>query len=381
MFQLVWATPRTALARRFGLSDVAIAKHCRKANIPMPPLGYWARIAAGKNPAKVPTLPLRLPGQEDRVTLGATDRYRAYYPEEDLTKPLVEPVFTDSEEELVAEATGRLGKVRFVSDLSNPHSGLRAVLDSEERLREKGKQPYSSYYKPHFDAPHFQRQLRLINSLFLAFERIGCSGQVYIDDQWVRGIGTTHTLRTTVRIGDVGIGIEFIESKAPSDAKATSRSATTTLRAMSWHEGLPPSHWQDAPDNKLEKQLTEIAHALLGRAERLLRLSVASEYQRRVERREAIVRKQEAERAEAERQRLEEIAQHRQACRQSLIDLSRDYQEARNIRDMVDAFKLHPENTAGNRATFDEWSLKALAIADSIDPLSKNFLSVISGLD
>lgn len=381
MFQLLWSTPRTALAKRFGISDVAIAKHCRKANIPMPPLGYWARIAAGKNPAKVPSLPLRLPGQEDRVTLGATTRYRAYYPEEDLTEDLTEPVFVDSEEHLVAEAISRLGKVRFVSDLSNPHPGLRSVLDSEERLREKSKQPYSSLYKPHFDAPHFQRQLRIINSLFLAFDRIDCSGQVYVEDQWVKGIGTTHTLRTGLRIGDMGISLEFFESPTPKGANTAGRTASLTLRTMSWHEGLPPSHWHDAPDNKLEKQLTQIAHVLLGRAEKLLRLSALGEYQRRVERRATIVREREAKRAEAERKRLEEIALHQQACRQSLIDLSRDYQEARNIRNMVDAFRLHPDNTDCNRAVFDEWSMKALAIADSIDPLSRNFLSVVRGLD
>lgn len=77
--------------------------------------------------------------------------------------------------------------------------------------------------------------------------------------------------------------------------------------------------------------------------------------------------------AEAERKRLDEIALHQHACRQSLIDLSRDYQEARNIRNMVDAFRLHPDNTDCNCTVFDEWSLKALAVADSIDPLSRNF--------
>lgn len=360
---------------------MAIAKHCRKANIPMPPLGYWARIAAGKKPAKVPSLPMRLPGQEDRVTLGAKTQYRAYYPEEDLTEDLTEPVFVDSAEQLVAEAISRLGKVRFVSELSNPHPGLRTVLNSEERLREKSKQPYSSHYKPHFEAPHFQRQLRIINSLFLAFDRIGCTGQVYVEDHWVKGIGTMHTLRTGLRIGDVGVSLEFLESQTPKNQKTSGRTPSMTLRAMSWHEGLPPSHWHDAPDNKLEKQLTQISHALLGRAEKLLRLSALSEYQRRVECRATIIREQAAKRAEAERKRLEEIALHQQACRQSLIDLSRDYQEARNIRNMVDAFKLHPENSDCNRAAFDEWSLKALAIADSIDPLSRNFLSVVRGLD
>lgn len=34
----------------------------------------------------------------------------------------------------------------------------------------------------------------------------------------------------------------------------------------------------------------------------------------------------------------------------------------------------------GNRAAFDEWSLKAFAIAGSFDPLSKNFVSVFAEL-
>ena len=47
LFDLVWSQPRTTLAMRFKVSDVALAKRCRSANIPMPPAGYWARVAAG----------------------------------------------------------------------------------------------------------------------------------------------------------------------------------------------------------------------------------------------------------------------------------------------------------------------------------------------
>lgn len=343
----------------------------------MPPPGYWARRAAGKNPKDIPALPLRLPGQEDHVSIGANAHYRAYRSEEDLSEALIEPTFKDLEEDLVAEAIGRLGKVRFISDLANPHPGLRAVLDSEERIREKSKQPYSSYYKPHFDAPHFQRQMRLINSLLLAFDRIGCGGHLYVEDEWLKGIGTLHTLKTVLAIGSMAIAIEFLEPSSPKGTKSSGRVVATTIRAKSWHADMPPCDWSDAPGNMLEKQLTQIAHALLGRAEKLLRLAAANEYLRRVERRRDMVREIEAKKAELERRRLEEIELHHKACRQSLIELSRDFQEASNIRGMVAALRLHPENTGSTQEVFEQWAKKALTIADSIDPTSKPLTEVV----
>ena len=56
--ELVWSTPMTTLAKEFGLSDVALHKVCRKHEIPNPPLGWWAKKAAGKT---VRTTPLPNP--------------------------------------------------------------------------------------------------------------------------------------------------------------------------------------------------------------------------------------------------------------------------------------------------------------------------------
>jgi len=42
------------LATHFGISDVGLAKACKRANIPTPDRGYWARAAAGKDCVKTP---------------------------------------------------------------------------------------------------------------------------------------------------------------------------------------------------------------------------------------------------------------------------------------------------------------------------------------
>lgn len=53
-YELVWSKPMTALAKEFGLSDVALHKVCRKHGIPNPPLGWWAKKAAGKTVRTTP---------------------------------------------------------------------------------------------------------------------------------------------------------------------------------------------------------------------------------------------------------------------------------------------------------------------------------------
>lgn len=36
------------LGRQIGISDVALAKHCRNHDIPVPERGYWNKLSAGK---------------------------------------------------------------------------------------------------------------------------------------------------------------------------------------------------------------------------------------------------------------------------------------------------------------------------------------------
>ena len=40
---LVWSMPTTKVAKLFGVSDVAVAKRCKKYGIEKPPRGYWVK--------------------------------------------------------------------------------------------------------------------------------------------------------------------------------------------------------------------------------------------------------------------------------------------------------------------------------------------------
>ena len=57
-YDLVWSKPLTHLAKEFVLSDVALHKICKKHDIPHPPLGWWAKKAAGKAVTQTPLPPL-----------------------------------------------------------------------------------------------------------------------------------------------------------------------------------------------------------------------------------------------------------------------------------------------------------------------------------
>lgn len=46
--KLVWEYPTTEVAKRLGISDVAVAKRCKKLNINKPPRGYWTKKKANK---------------------------------------------------------------------------------------------------------------------------------------------------------------------------------------------------------------------------------------------------------------------------------------------------------------------------------------------
>ena len=57
LYEEVWTEPTQKVAKRYGVSDVAIAKACASLNIPKPPRGYWAQNAAGQKLPKRPPLP------------------------------------------------------------------------------------------------------------------------------------------------------------------------------------------------------------------------------------------------------------------------------------------------------------------------------------
>jgi hypothetical protein len=65
LYQIAWSKPMSELAKDFGISDVALAKRCKRLGIPLPGRGYWARIE--------PDVLDRAPLSADRVLRAAPE--------------------------------------------------------------------------------------------------------------------------------------------------------------------------------------------------------------------------------------------------------------------------------------------------------------------
>ena len=54
LYDRLWTTPLRTLAKEIGLSDVGLAKLCRRHDIPLPGRGYWVRMQFGKRQERAP---------------------------------------------------------------------------------------------------------------------------------------------------------------------------------------------------------------------------------------------------------------------------------------------------------------------------------------
>ena len=57
LYERVWTVLMTKLAKQYEVSDVALAKACRKLSIPLPGRGYWAKKDANRPVGPRPPLP------------------------------------------------------------------------------------------------------------------------------------------------------------------------------------------------------------------------------------------------------------------------------------------------------------------------------------
>ena len=114
LYEKVWSTPGTKLAEELGISDVAITKRCKKLNVPRPSRGYWAKLAAGKKPRKLP-----LPPTQDEVFMKTAVQ--------SVGNELSLPESTESLHELAAALIAKIKKAHVDSDKRASFYGDRTL--------------------------------------------------------------------------------------------------------------------------------------------------------------------------------------------------------------------------------------------------------------
>lgn len=368
LYDLVWTKPMRSVAAEIGISDVALAKTCKHAGIPVPPRGYWAKKAANKALVKA-DLPLRFPGAVDRVEVGAgANRHWSSDWRREIADADIPPVpsFNESLEALSMRVHAMVGNVPCESDFSKAYGDIAKLLaHDEERRRSKW-----SFDKPRYESGLERRRLLILLSLFRKFQALGCrpsmrTSKYGVDDLQYRGVN--------VRIGAQHINF-MLEAPTAKLGRGGGRASTEgkalRLSLGSSYSSAPPTRfWEDGSGKPLERRLGEIVEAILVEAERQHRAALHEHREWIIERKAQIREEEERRKAEA-MQRARELHEKQENERIArLMRQAASLQKAETIRAYVATVRGRANELSVSEEDLNRWTAWALGQADRVDPV------------
>ena len=163
LYEQVWATPMSRLARDYGVSDSALAKTCRKLGVPLPPRGYWAKLQHGKKVLPRPPLPKKGKGGCETATVTRT-------------APIQEPGPPDPVvDEAVQLLTRNENRIKVADQLRNPHPAVKAPqLPRPGTMPRRATDPAAGQtLSVNVSDSSRGRALRILDALCKALETLG----------------------------------------------------------------------------------------------------------------------------------------------------------------------------------------------------------------
>jgi hypothetical protein len=365
LYDLAWSEPMTKLAARYRLSGNGLAKACRRADIPVPQRGYWAKLQAGRKVAKTP-----LPSAKADTPSSVTIEPLAKKPEPSAPAPI-----SASVREKI-DAAKQAGKpVTVPATLANPHRVVAAWLQEDHRqsLQRRHDPHFGRWHKPIDKTDLDKRRLRILSTLFKALEER--SYKLIVDSsQYVREV--------QVALGNDKFSIKLEERirqvrRQLTEKEKAERSFLST--GQKWTQEKVPTgelilkiaesnrygitrEWRDEAAAPIESKLDDVMAQLAGAFEEL-RLR----QQRDAEERERQW-KIEQERYHAEIEQKRELIRIRR-----LISHCDEWRTAASIRVFVSAIEASPL-AAADTEHFAAWKSWALDYAERVDPLQNNNL-------
>lgn len=370
LYDLVWSQPMHKLAPRFGVSGVALAKTCRRADIPVPERGYWARLQAGKIVVRRQLAPRAL-GMSDGVTIGE----RPYETHVQLVSRLLNepipspPTFPEDLAYVIERVRKMVGRVPVPHASGRLHPLVSRLLDEDARRRQAEQ---SSSYRllsgaPVFDSPVERRRLRILNALFLALQR--CGARPVVRD------GQGH--ETGVEVGQQSVGFTLgrvQERRVPSrpGPGVACKQGRQKLRFTigSQETGSRGKSWEDSVEGRLEKHLGEITVELLVTGEANYRAGALAAHEWCVQRRAELEEEEHRRKEEEERRERERLAKLEKERVERLLSEAENWRRAADLRAFVDAVRAASQaSDPGATERLEQWAVWVLALADRIDPI------------
>lgn len=173
LYNLVWAKPRSEIAKQFEISDVRLGKICRDLNVPAPPRGYWASAAARRRKRRYIKPPLTYTVaeriEEDHAAVWTS------LPDVDpknFDQPIPPPpVMPYSREEALERYKLLVDQVATPKVTRGLHTITEKFVAEDERLAELSKQ--YSWYQPRFASPVGKQLLEGLNKLLWFWTDLG----------------------------------------------------------------------------------------------------------------------------------------------------------------------------------------------------------------
>ncbi|RON56160.1 hypothetical protein [Pseudomonas frederiksbergensis] len=363
LFEKVWQMPMVKLAHEIGVSDVAVAKACRKAGIPLPGRGHWAKSEKQRQRQPKP------PQVEGKVRFQMLDR-----------DTLPAKTGTDLNSP-VAQRT-----IDAPSQLTEPHALVSQWLKSAKTS--KFKDGYLDYAGKRvlnvmISSTLIERCAILFDALIKEGEAEGYSWKINAEGKTITTVnGETMAVRLIERLDKRALPPppppkrrpgapwepNFMSLRSPQFEWTSTGELTFQIEArMDYGER---KNWKDTKTAPLEKKLSSI---LAGLSSASVSIKVLREKEEARDREWA-----EDERRRLERARTSETQRH---LRRSLVKHTEQWERAERLRAFIkaveDRLKIAPLADPEMVQPWIDWARKQ---ADLLDPLQES-LALITTLD
>ncbi len=356
LYEAVWSEPMTKLAGKYGISDVALGKICRKHNIPLPGAGHWAKVAAGKKFFKPPL------------------------PDDEATEISISP----PEKGKAEQALNRLARAHQLAvipaELHVPQTLIRPhklTILTKEFLKSRKPEMYGlvNCWPPRgywlaVSPPQVGRALRILDTLVKTFEKAGF--EIIVDERerelQVVILGEAIPFRMREAYAQVPIPPEKMEKGVFSRSYDYHPKGILSIQLPKYLDQVK-SNWSDGK-KPLEKNLAAVFEGMLVAAVR---------YKERSDELAAW----KVDFREKERIRAEEEAElaREQKTLEALMNEAQQWIMSQQIRDYV----IHIETqlkTGGNEIPVAawEWVVTLKRRAEQLDPTGIRLSSFVDGI-
>lgn len=360
LYNQVWSRPLRDLAKEYGLSDVGLAKICRRLKIPVPGRGYWAKKDAGKTSLRPPLPAL---GQNEQSEVAYTKHV-----------PLrSDPVQQTEADILIASEKAPENRVSVDPSLSTPHI---LVVRTEKSLR-AAKTDATGLFRPRakgcFDvriaAGSIDRAMRILDALAKALE--------------VRKLPLTTNDNQATRITVLGISHEIsleenttrkVRELTPAERKQQERhswlyrspqyeyvaTGRLTLRIKGYGNGERRS-WSDGKHQRIEDCLNAF---IIG----LIQASVRA-HAEQLERERWHRERMEQERCRREEERNQKLEAARRAALDEQIGAWCKSQQIRAYIEAISRVATDKHGPINPESDLGRWLAWISRYVDSLDPL------------